>query len=121
MVSQLGAKLQARIQTAAQAGGDVTALNTALSDIQAKLADAQTQAQNSVNTVGPLQPDQGDKTKMDQNNTAIASGRADIKTATTDLSAARKDVNTILAGLKKIKTNVNASSTTQTSTGAATH
>ena len=42
MMSTLGTKLQARVQAAAQAGGDVTVLTAALTDMAAKLQDAQT-------------------------------------------------------------------------------
>lgn len=114
MMGTLGSKLQARIQAAEQAGADVTALNAALGDMSTKLNDAQTQAQAAISVSAPLQPDNGDKTVMASNTAALKEARTDISTAQKDLVAARKDVDTIVKGLRSA--NVSASSTTQTTT-----
>lgn len=114
MMSTLGAKLQARIQDAQQKGSDVTTLTAAIADMAAKLSDAQTKASAAVTASVQLSPDNGDKTVMASNTAALKQARADIKTAQTDLAAARKDVDTILAGLKKIEVSAAASSTVQT-------
>ena len=114
MLSTLGAKLQARIQAAQQGGTDVTAMTAALTDMAAKLQDAQTQAEASVTASASLAPDGGDKTKMAANTAALKTARADLKTAQTDLVAARKDVTTIVTGLGKVKATTTASSTTST-------
>jgi hypothetical protein len=112
MMSTLGSKLQARIQSAGQNGNDVTKLTAALTDMAAKLQDAQTQAAASVTVSAALTPDNGDATKMASNTAALKQARADIKAANADLTAARKDVNTILAGLKTMPAATTASSTT---------
>lgn len=114
MMSTLGTKLQARVQAAGQGGADVTALTAALTDMSTKLNDAQTQAQAAITASATLQPDGGDKTKMAANQTALKQARADIVAAQKDLQDARKDIDTIVKGLKSIS--INASSTTQTTT-----
>ena len=117
MMNTMGIKLQARIQAASQAGANVTAVTTALNDLGAKIGDAQTQAQNAVSTSAALQPDNGDKTVMASNTTALKASRTDIQTATKDLVAARKDIATIIAGIGKLPAaSVTASSTTQVQT-----
>jgi hypothetical protein len=119
MFSSLGTKLQARIQTAAGAGADVTALNAALADISAKIADVQNQAQTAVTSTVSLQPDQGDKTVEASNTAALKAARADIQAAQKDLVAARADVKTIVAGLAKLPAaNASASTSAAASTTA---
>lgn len=112
MMNTLGAKLQARIQAQQSSGANVSTLLAALTDMSAKLTDANTQAQAAVSVSATLTPDEGDKTKMDANTAALKTGRSDIQAAQKDLVAARKDVTTILAGLK--------ASSSATSTTAAT-
>jgi hypothetical protein len=115
MMSTLGAKLQARIATAGQGGADVSALTTALTDMAAKLKDAQAQAEAAVTASSSLAPDNGDKTKMAANDAALKTARADLVAAQKDLAAARKDVATIVSGLNKLNAAANASTTTQVS------
>jgi len=114
MMGTLGSKLQARVQAAGQAGNDVTTVNALLIDMSAKLTDAQTKAQAAITVSATLQPDGGDKTKMDANNAALKEARADLVAAQKDLADARKDAGQIVAGLAKFNVNANASSTTQT-------
>lgn len=115
MFNTLGQKLQARIAAQQNAGADVSKLLAALTDMSNQLKDANTQAQAAVSVSATLTPDNGDKTKMAQNTSALHTGRADIQAAQKDLVAARKDVATILAGLKAQGT-AQASTTAQTST-----
>lgn len=114
MLAELGGKLQARLQTAQQGGADVTALAAALADIGTKLASAQTHAQAAISTSAVLTPDQGDKDKMKANTDALAKARAEIVAGQKDIADARKDVETIIKGLKTLKVNTHASTTTQT-------
>lgn len=115
MMSTVGAKLQARIQAAQQAGATTTSLTAALTDMAAKLQDAQKQAEAAVTASASLTPDNGDKAKMASNQAALKEARADIVVAQKDLAAARKDVATITSGLNKLNGSVHASSTTQVS------
>ncbi|HVV38991.1 MAG TPA: hypothetical protein VHD31_01565 [Candidatus Paceibacterota bacterium] len=114
MMAALGAKLQARVQATQAAGADITAVNTALVDMGNKLQSAQTHAQAAVSGSATLTPDKGEKTLMAANDAALKTARAEIKSAQTDLVAARKDVDTILKGLRTISAAAAASSTVQT-------
>ena len=114
MMSTLGAKLQARVQ-AAPPGTNTTALTAALTDMAAKLTDAQTQATTGVTSTAALTPDNGVASVMASNTAALKGARADIKTGQTDLIAARKDVDTVIKGLKAIEVSASASSTTTVS------
>ncbi len=97
-LTAIAAKLQTKIQSAQAAGNDVTALQSALSDMQAKVADAKTQYQNAENTVSPLTPD-----GYPTNKSQLDSARAMIKTGAQDLKTARADAVTIISGLKSMK------------------
>ena len=115
MLSGIGVKLQARLQTLQGQGGDVVALTTALSDMAAKLADAQTHAQAAIDATVSLTSDNGDKTKMDANTAALKKAKTELQTAQQDLVAARKDISIIVDGMKKVKiTTPTATSSTQT-------
>ena len=102
-MSAIGTKLSARITLAATEGNDVTKLTLALTDFNAKLVSAKTQAQAAVTGIGGLTPDNGDKTKMEANKAALKAAREKLKLAETDLKAARADVKTIIEGLKVMK------------------
>jgi hypothetical protein len=99
----VGAKLDARIKAAAAAGKDVTALNAMLTDLGAKASDAKVQAQAAIELIANLQPDQGDKAKMEANNKALADARAKLKVGHEDLKAARANVTKIMNALKAMK------------------
>jgi len=120
MFTSLGGKLQTRLQEAASGGQDVSALTAALTDIQTKITDAQTQAQNAVTSTAGLQPDNGDKTAMANNDAALKAARADIVAAQKDLVAARADVKTILTGLGKLSGGSAGSASSTIPTPAAT-
>lgn len=112
MMTTIAGKLQARITEAQSAGKDVTALNTALGDLNARVADAKVQAQTAQSGVANLVPDNGNTTQAASNHTALVAARANIKTATSDFQTARKDANTIAQALKAFHLPATASSTT---------
>lgn len=116
MESALGAKLKARIDTAAAAGADVSALNTALADLATQVTSASNSAQAAVSVSLNLQPDQGDKTVQASNTKALQEARGDIQSAHKALVQGRKDIETIMQGLKKI--HVAASATASSSVQA---
>jgi hypothetical protein len=101
MMTMLGTKLQGKITALQGTGVDVGALTTAITELAAKLSDARTQAEAAVSTIAALTPDGGDKTKMAANNTALKAARVNLQTAQSDLVAARKNIQTIIAGLAK--------------------
>jgi hypothetical protein len=75
-------------------------LEKTFADLEAKISDAKTQAQNAQNTVMPLTPDQGDKIKMEANKNALQNARKMLQTARHDLADARQDIQQIRQGLK---------------------
>jgi hypothetical protein len=113
LMTTLSAKLQTRITSDQAAGKDVTSLQTALTDLNTKVADAKTQAGVAQTGVVSLTPDQGNKTILASNTAALKAARANIKTATTDLQTARQDAKIIVQGLKTL--GVNTSTTTPVS------
>lgn len=115
MMASTGTKLQARINAAAQAGNDTTAVAAALADLGTQLTSAQTHAQTAINTVAPLVPDNGDKTVIESNKAALEKARQELKAGQAAIVAGRKDIATILKGLKGMKAAASASSTTQVS------
>lgn len=113
MMGKVGAKLDTRIKEQTQKGTDVTEMTKVLVDYGTKLTDAQTNAQTAVSLILSLNVDNGDKAIMKTNADAFASARAKLKTARTDLKAAREDATKILKSLRAAaKVNVTASSTT---------
>lgn len=118
MMTSVGQKLQARLSMV-PSGTNVSALLTALKDMSAKLQDTSTQAQNSVSVSAVLVPDQGDKTKMTSNTAALKTARADILAGQKDLVAARKDMQTIIMGLKALPSTTASSTPAQAPTTPA--
>lgn len=111
MFTTLGAKLQARI---ASSTTDTSAAVTAMADFNAKVADGQVQATAAVGHIAGLTPDNGDKTVMQSNLTALKQARADIKVATQDFVAARKDAQTIMQALGASSASASSTTTVQT-------
>lgn len=96
----LSGKLSVRIDAAAAAGTDVTALRAALDDMNAKVADADVQAKAAISAVADLAPDNGDASVQASNTAALKDARAKIQAAQADLKAARADAGTIIKGVK---------------------
>ncbi len=117
----IAAKLTSRIQSAQGAGADVTAANTLFADYNAKVADAQVQAQSAVTAIVPLTPDNGDTKIAASNASTLKAAHAKIQAAQQDLVTARQDATKILAEFQKIEASgsASASATTSASTGAA--
>jgi hypothetical protein len=111
--TSLSAKLQARI-AAAPSGTDTTQVDAWLSDMNTKIADANTQAQAAVSLVANLQPDQGNASVQASNKTALQNARGDLKIALADLKTARQDAGSIVKAIGSWKVSANASSTTGT-------
>ncbi len=112
MLGGLGSKLQARIGSAQSAGNDTTALAAALADMGLQISNASSQAQAAVSVSAALTPDQGDKTKMAANEAALKQARDNLATAEKDIKAARKDVDTIMKGLRSAKTSATVNTST---------
>ena len=110
LVGKIETRLAADVAAGATTSASVTA---ALTDMKAKIADAQTQANAAVNAIANLQPDNGDKTVMASNLAALKDARTKIQAGQQALVAARKELRTIMQSLKL---NVAASATTTATT-----
>lgn len=97
-LTTISAKLQTRITQEQSAGKDVSALESTYKDMQAKIADAQTQAKNAQSTVASLTPE-----GYPANKSTLLSALKMLKTARQDLQAARNDAHTIIQGIKDLE------------------
>ncbi len=106
-------KLQTRIAQAQAQGSDVSLLQTSLTDMQAKIADAKTQAGNVITAISALTP-----AGYPANKTTLQSAKTMLMTARQDIGTAQSDAKTIIQGVKGIKqaTNPATSSAVKTST-----
>jgi len=120
MLNAMGSKLQTRISDAQTAGKDVTALNTALADFNAKLAEATSLSGSIASGISTLTSDQGNKTVLASNNMALKTARQNLSKIESDLNAARKDVKTIMGKVKGIGESATATSTHTEETPAGT-
>ena len=109
----IGNKLQARLTEMQNAGADASALIATLSDMGAKISDAQAKAQAAVDVTATLVPDNGDKDKMAANKAALTEGRDNLKEAHQDLVNARKYITTILKGIRELSASSSATVETQ--------
>jgi hypothetical protein len=105
-------KLQTRISDAQTAGKDMTAASASLADMNAKIADATTQANAAISHVANLQPDQGVQATMQANTAAIKQARADMQVALADLKTARKDAGSIVKAVQGTEPSATSTSTT---------
>lgn len=87
-LTTIGSKIQSRSATA-----DLT-------DFNAKISDASSQASAATAEVANLQPDNGDKTILASNTKALKDARSKITLATKDLQTAEQDAKTIIKTLK---------------------
>lgn len=107
-MSSHAAQLEVKINEKQTAGQSVTDLQTLLTDMKAKIADAKTQAQGAMDTVTPLTPE-----GFPDNKTQLQSARQKIAAGIKDLNTARQDARKIIVGLMKLG---KMSSTTPTTT-----
>jgi hypothetical protein len=115
-MAKVTTKLETRIMEAQTAGNDVSKLNASLTDMKAKIVDANVQATSAIGMVDPLVPDNGDKTLMEANKTTLKNAREKIKAAREDIVQAHKDAQTIQKALRTMKPKSAASSTSATTT-----
>jgi hypothetical protein len=100
LMQQLSPKLSARITAAQTAGVNVSAAQSAYTDMQTQITAANTASQAALSETITLTPDQGNTTVQASNTAAIKDAAAKIKTATADLKAARADMTTIESAVK---------------------
>jgi hypothetical protein len=102
LMTALSTQIQARITADQNAGKNVSTITAALADMQAKVTDAISQAAAIQSGVSGLMPDQGNATVAASNKATLETAHTNTKTAIADLTSARTDINTMLAGLKAL-------------------
>lgn len=105
------AALGAKIDAAQKAGKNVTVAQSLFADMNAKIADAKIQYNAAVALVVPLTPDNGDKTVLANNKAAVASARAKMKVALTDIQTAKQDAEKIRKEIFQTRVRVKATTT----------
>lgn len=108
-MQQLATKLSDRLS-----GNTDATLTAALSDFNAKVADAASQAQAATSEVQALTSDNGNQTVLQANQKALQDARKKLQAAEQDLKDARKDAGTIIRSVS----GGTVSATTTASTGA---
>jgi len=119
-MNDLGTKFSTRIQAAATAGNNVTAAQASLTDFNAKVADANTQATAAASEVASLTPDNGNATMQASNTATLKDARSKILAAQQDFVTARADATAIIkdfAGFK-MSAAASANATASASTSA---
>jgi hypothetical protein len=111
IMNDLSTKLSARIQTAQSAGNNVTAASASLTDLNAKIADATTQANAAVSEIATLVPDNGNATVMASNTAALKNAHTKILAAQQDFVTARADAVEIIKDLATFKVSATATTT----------
>ena len=94
-LNTLGGKLQTRINEAQSKGHDVTALQSALNELQSKTQAAQTLSALVEQKTLPLQP-----TDYNNDHTLLSGYREQLKTAHADIITAAADAKAVVQGLK---------------------
>lgn len=94
-LTALSAKLETRISDAKSLGKDTVQLDTYLTDLNSKVAEAQTESSAVINEILPLTPD-----GYPGNRSIVLDARAKIKTGTNDVKTARQDALNIVKQLK---------------------
>jgi len=117
IMNDLSAKFSTRISAAQSAGNNVAAAQAALTDFNARVADASTQATAAASEVSSLVPDNGNATVMASNTAALKDAHSKIQTAQKDFVAARADAETIIKALEAFKVSV-ATTTAAASTSS---
>ena len=120
MFATLSAQLQTRITAAQSAGNNMSTSVSALADMNAKVADANTQANAAVTEIASLQPDNGNTTIQASNTAALKDARSKVQAGQADLTAARQDAGTIVKALLAVKVSGSASASATSTTSATT-
>lgn len=117
MLVGVGSKLQVRLQELQNAGANITALAEVLSDMGAKLSEAQAKAQAAVNVTATLQSDNGDADARAANDEILTQSRENLRAAREALVEVRKDAAELLKGIRELSGG--ASTSVETSTDAS--
>lgn len=100
MLSAVGDKISSRL--AQNTFADTTAIQNQLTDFKSQISNASSLADQAISITAPLQPDNGDKTALTANTTALKQARGYLKNAQQDVKTARKDLTDMLKSLKSL-------------------
>lgn len=98
LATQMSANSATFQTTIQQSGKDVSSIQSIVTDRQAKIADAITQAQNAISAVSALTP-----TGYPANKATLESARTMLQTARKDLRTAQQDLSKGNQGFKALK------------------
>lgn len=104
-LGSLAIKLQNKITIDQKAGKNITALTALLTDMQSKISDANNQASNLTDVVMQLVP-----SGYPGNSNSLVSARDMLRTARSNIQAARQDAQQIINGLKAFQTTAKSTS-----------
>jgi DNA repair exonuclease SbcCD ATPase subunit len=102
MTSTIG-KLQTHLDTLSAQGQNITTPQAALADAKIKIASANPKAQNAIDLVINLVPDNGDNNILQRNINAIKNARSQIISATKDLQDVRQDFGQVIKFLRNFR------------------
>ena len=108
----IGGKVKARLDAAASAGINVSAAMNLYTDYMAKLSDASTQASAAKTEIAPLQPDNGNTSVMQSNQSILNDARLKMQAAQRDVLSARADLRNVLKILPKMSATASTSAST---------
>lgn len=101
-LTALADKLDVRIKSAAASGTDATIMNAELSDMRAKITSAISDIKSAEDAALSAVP-----SGYPENRSTLQASRTSLKSATTNLLAAKLDASKIIRALKPKKTNSN--------------
>ena len=108
MLTALVSKIETRLTSTPNA-----IASSLLTDLQAKVADAQTQSAAAISETASLQPDNGVASVQASNTATLKDARSKIKTAQADLKAAYQDAKQIVQAIKGSKSTTATTSSAQ--------
>ncbi len=96
------AKISSRLASSTiSTASSTTEIQTVLSTVNAKIADAITQANKAISEITGLKPDLGNKTIAASNKATLKDARTKIVAAQKDLNDVRQGIGGIIMGLRK--------------------
>ena len=111
MLSAVADKVSARIAATALPNSDT--LQSVLDELRSKINDANSQADKSVAIIVPLRPDDGDSSMLDANSSTLKQARDYLMIAQQDIKDARKDLGSLIQGIKVSSSTAATSTTSQ--------
>jgi len=111
LVSTVSNKVQILLTSLSAKGIDTSTMETTLANENAKVTDANTQAQAAITRTSGLIPDNGDTTVAASNKSALQQSRADIRVGVLDLHTAKTDLDALIKQIRQMEPKTTATST----------